>query len=350
MIYLFHATLIVVLLVFIIGACVLFTNSVECCGKKYGLADSAVGGVLAAIGTALPETVVPLVAILGSILAGTTSSIGEDIALGAVLGSPFLLSTIAFFVTGLSILICSKTKKRLCQLCSNPLVLLRDLKFFFVSYTTAVLCAFIPNKPIKIVIAISLIIYYCWYVKRTLKKEISCECECEASDELIFLTWLSSKFPKLTSFELFLIFIQIICSLFLLICSAHFFVKEIIYFSNVLQLHPLVMSLLLAPIATELPECFNSVIWTGQSKDTLSISNITGALVFQSCIPASIGIAFTPWIFDSAAIMSVVLVYISLLWLYFNSIKNKGLISPYVLIICGIFYLIYIFYVLKILI
>ena len=346
MINLFHALMIVILLALIIYACILFTNSIEYCGKKYGMTDSAIGGVFAAIGTALPETIVPLVAIIGSIFSNSEITLGEDVALGAVLGSPFLLSTIAFFVTGLSVYICSKLKKRSCQLCSNPIILLRDLKYFAISYTIAILCAFIPNKPIKIIIAVGLIIYYCCYVKRTLKKDFDCECESEKIDELIF----NKIFCKNLDIEYIFMFLQIILSLGLLILSAHFFVKEIIYFSKTLNLHPIVMSLLLAPIATELPECFNSVIWTGQSKDTLSISNITGALVFQSCIPAAIGIACTPWIFNEAAATCVILVYTSLTWLYINTIKNKGRINPLVLVSCGLFYLFYIFYVLKILI
>lgn len=345
MIYIFHAVLILLLLALVICACVLFTNSVECCGKKYGLADSAVGGVLAAIGTALPETIVPLVAILGAMFSSSSSSsnLGNEIALGAVLGSPFLLSTVAFFVTGVSVIACSFLKKRTCLLCSNPIILIRDLKFFVVSYTIAVLSAFVPFKFVKCVVAVLLVCYYCWYVKRTLRKEFHCECESESSDELIFSSWFSVNFKN----EFIFMVLQIIFSLVVLILSAHFFVKEIIYFSNVFNLHPVVMSLLLAPIATELPECFNSVIWTGQSKDTLSISNITGALVFQSCIPAAIGVAFTSWKFDEASFMSVILVYISLIWLYLNSIMRKGRLNAHVLVFCGTFYLIYIIYVLK---
>ncbi len=43
--------------------------------------------------------------------------------------------------------------------------------------------------------------------------------------------------------------------------------------------------LLVAPIATELPEKFNAVIWIRQGKDTLAMGNITGAMVFQASIP-----------------------------------------------------------------
>lgn len=345
MIYLLHSVIIVLLLFFIIYDCVLFTNSVENLGKEYKLSDGVVGGILAAIGTALPETVVPLVAVIGAFFTGESVSIGEEVALGAVLGSPFLLSTVAFFVTGISVLICSKLKKRDCKMCENPLILLRDLKFFVISYTVAISCAFIPHKFIKCVIAILLIVFYLIYVHRTLKKDFGCCCV-EEPEELILLKLFGGK----ERFKKFLIILQIIASLILLIVLAHFFVKQILFVASALNIPPVVMSLLLAPIATELPECFNSAIWIGQSKDSLSISNITGALVFQSCIPAAIGIMLTPWVFNQATAMSVVLVYISLICVYLNVIKNKGMLNHRILITCVVFYLIYLFYVLKILI
>ena len=41
----------------------------------------------------------------------------------------------------------------------------------------------------------------------------------------------------------------------------------------------LVLALVLAPVATELPEKFNSIIWIG--KGYFSLGNITGAMVFK---------------------------------------------------------------------
>ena len=55
----------------------------------------------------------------------------------------------------------------------------------------------------------------------------------------------------------------------------------------------LVLSLVLAPLATELPEKANSFFWVREGKDTLALGNITGAMVFQSLIPISFGLAFT---------------------------------------------------------
>ncbi len=351
--YLLHFTAIAVLLGLIIYVCVLFTNAVENFGSEYGLQDGAVGGILAAIGTALPETIVPLVAIAGTLLTGGNAVEGEDIALGAVLGAPFLLATGAFFVTGAAVLIFSKTRKQngmnFGEMCSNPMILIRDLKFFACSYTIAVLTAFIPYKPLKYLIALGLLAYYFIYAKRTLKKDFGvCVAEGECSEpEALSLSKLLNIPAKYTKPA---IWIQILLSLAGLVVLAHLFVNEIKYFAGVLNIHPLVMSLLLAPIATELPECFNSAIWIKAGKDSLSISNISGALVFQSCIPAAIGIALTPWKFTEPAVVSVVLVYLSLVILYVRAMRNGGRVNMQILLLCGFFYLIYIAYVLKMLI
>jgi cation:H+ antiporter len=67
---------------------------------------------------------------------------------------------------------------------------------------------------------------------------------------------------------------------------------------------PRLFALIVAPIATELPEKFNSVIWVRTKKDTLAMGNITGAMVFQACFPTAIGILFTEWAFDAESALS----------------------------------------------
>ncbi len=84
--------------IFIVSS--LFTNGVEWVGCKFKLSEGVVGSVLAAIGTVLPETIVPLIAIF--FVAGLT---GQDVAIGAILGAPFMLGTLALFITGLAVLI-----------------------------------------------------------------------------------------------------------------------------------------------------------------------------------------------------------------------------------------------------
>src|SRR5438034_1359613 len=75
-------------LVLILLAAELFTNGIEWVGETLGLSEGAVGSVLAAVGTALPETLLPLVAI------AIGHPQGEEIGIGAILGAPFMLSTL----------------------------------------------------------------------------------------------------------------------------------------------------------------------------------------------------------------------------------------------------------------
>ena len=87
-------------LVVILGAAVLFTNAVELLGGRLMLGQGAVGSVLAAVGTALPETLIPVVAILAALFSGEGKEMAGEIGIGAILGAPFLLATLAMFVTG----------------------------------------------------------------------------------------------------------------------------------------------------------------------------------------------------------------------------------------------------------
>ena len=63
------------------------------------------------------------------------------------------------------------------------------------------------------------------------------------------------------------------------------FVDQVILFSQHAGLNPGALSLILSPLATELPEKYNSVVWIRQSKDHLALANITGAMVFQVVHP-----------------------------------------------------------------
>ena len=76
-------------LVIILISAELFTNGIEWVGENFGLSEGAVGSVLAAVGTALPETILPLVAIaVGGVRAG------KEVGIGAILGAPLMLSTV----------------------------------------------------------------------------------------------------------------------------------------------------------------------------------------------------------------------------------------------------------------
>jgi cation:H+ antiporter len=58
------APLLLIALAIILASAELFTNGVEWFGRRYELGEGAVGSILAAVGTALPETLVPIIAIV----------------------------------------------------------------------------------------------------------------------------------------------------------------------------------------------------------------------------------------------------------------------------------------------
>jgi len=72
-----------------------------------------------------------------------------------------------------------------------------------------------------------------------------------------------------------------------MLAGAHFFIGSIQSLSLTLGIAPLILSLIITPIATELPEKLNSVIWVGRNKETLAIGNLTGQwfsrVVFPLC-------------------------------------------------------------------
>ena len=284
----------------------------------------------------------PLVAIIGTYLTGSSITIGKEIGIGVILGAPFLLGTLAFFVTGIAVLVYSKTGRRTKEMPVNTTIMFRDLHYFAGAYFIAVMSSFIPFPAIKPLIAVLMIIIYMTYAFRTIKS--SCngpECEVEEL-EILYL----KKFIEVPGFLHFpAIILQILVSLAGIVFLAHLFVGQLKFFSELFKINPLVISLLIAPIATELPEKFNSVIWIRSKKDTLALGNITGAMVFQSCILTAIGLALTPWILNTDALLSVVIVYFSVAIVYFNIYRNKGILKPSALLSGGFFYLLFLGYI-----
>ena len=117
----------------------LFTNGIEWFGHKLELGEGAIGSVLAAIGTALPETMVPLIAILfgGGIAA-------SEIGVGAILGAPFMLATLAMFVTGAGVWLMRGRRATGKTLALDLGVVSHDMAYFAVAYTVAIGAAFLP--------------------------------------------------------------------------------------------------------------------------------------------------------------------------------------------------------------
>ena len=98
---------------------------------------------------------------------------------------------------------------------------------------------------------------------------------------------------------------QLLVGLGAMVGGAHLFVEELLKIAESIGVEAVVLSLILAPLATELPEKVNSFFWVREGKDSLALGNITGAMVFQSTIPVGIGLLFTDWELSGNAALSV---------------------------------------------
>ena len=321
-------------LIIILIAAELFTNSIEYVGDKLNLSKNFTGSVLAAVGTALPESILPVIAIIFF-----KDNAGEEIGIGAILGAPFMLATLALPLVGITALIGYLLKKRTIELNVDTEHLRKDMIFFLVSYAIALLLVPYELKHSKMLAdftAIFLVFVYIAYVILTLRSE---------SEEMEDAHHLYLSFNKIKP-NLPLGIFQLIFALVIMIVGAHLFVEGIEKLSHLIGLPPLVFSLLLAPVATELPEKINSVLWVMRGKDTLAIGNISGAMVFQSTIPVSIGIFLTSWEIGDLGLISGIFTILAGFIVVILSFFSRKLLT-FGLLIGLIFYILYILLVLN---
>lgn len=308
--------------ILLIGA-ELFTNAVEWVGKRFRMSEGAVGSVLAAVGTALPETLVPVIAILFR-----PGDMGHEIGIGAILGAPFMLATLAFFIIGVTLILCRR-QVPCARLDVNVHVIGRDLVFFLAVYSLALAASLTEAWEWKRFFSAVMVIAYCLYLWLVFTR--GGEAAGKQGLEPLFFCRTKKSPPT------FLVVFQFVFALGLIIAGAYFFVGGIATVANILGVSALLMALIVVPVATELPEKFNSIIWILKGKDTLALGNITGAMVFQSSLIPVLGILLTPWKLTGVALLSAVLAILSatlVLW----QIKFKRTLTPYVFLWGGVFY------------
>jgi cation:H+ antiporter len=274
-------------LLLIVAASELFTNAVEWAGFRMKLASGATGSLLAALGTSLPETVVPIVALVS----GQPSA--ASVATGAVLGSAFLLLALGSGVTAIAVLMRSG-KNRLEPHAGQ---VRRDLGVFICAFSV-VLVAIVLPRPARIVLGICLLFAYALYVRATLRGS---EPATDHPEPLHLVRWRPGQ-PHTVA-----ICVQLAVSLAMLIIGSDLFVTALNDVATSLHTNPLTLALIVIPVATELPETLNSVLWVRSGDDGLAFGNIAGSAAFQSCVLGFIGLSFTPWRPDFNGVLSGVL-------------------------------------------
>ncbi|RCS30731.1 sodium:calcium antiporter [Rhodanobacter denitrificans] len=304
-------------------ACEYFVNGVEWFGRRLKLGATATGTVLAAFGTALPESAVTFVAVVFGKTPGA-----RDIGVGAAMGGPLVLATIAYAVVGIA-LWCNRDRLRR----TDVLVrvdhrrLARDQSWFLAIFAVKVglgLVAF-AFKPL---LGVLFLVAYALYVWREMRSDDSAPDD-ETLEPLKFrpgdadpaLRWVAA---------------QTVAALVVIAAASRVFVSQLEAIGVALALPPHLVALLLSPVATELPETLNALIWVRQGKERLALANISGAMMIQATIPSSLAIFATPWLFDTPLIVAGVLTAVAIVYLWW--LFHRGRVDARSLLPAGLLY------------
>lgn len=308
-------------------ACEYFVNGVEWFGHKLNLGATATGTVLAAFGTALPESAVTFVAVIF----GRTPE-QRDIGVGAALGGPLVLATIAYAVVGLALWGNRRRLQRADNLVRvNHGRLARDQSWFLAIFV--VKCGLgLVAFAIKPWLGVLFLSAYGLYVWRELKHDDAVP---EDEDPLEPLKLQ----PRAANPAIAMIALQTVLALVVIAIASHTFVKQIEAIGEAFQLSPHLVALVLSPVATELPETINALIWVRQGKERLALANISGAMMIQATIPSSLALFATPWLFDAPLMVAGVLTGIAVifLWWLFRRGKVDGRLLMPVGLLYGVF-------------
>lgn len=320
------------MLLIILIAAELFTNALEHLGERLGISEGVTGSLFAAIGTALPETLIPLLALF----AGTSNiHLNQEVGVGAILGAPLMLSTLSTCLMACFALRARGLRGRVRPERSG---LQRDLNCFLLAFSIAAIAMFIPTEQLAVRVGLSLLLVFIYlgYIALTLQASQGLveDGHGTEADHRMYLSRIGLPTNMAT------ILLQLALGLVLLVLGAKGFIHGVEGMSHLLGISALLLSLLIIPIATELPEKVNSILWVRRGRDTLAFGNISGAMVFQGTLLPAIGILLTPWQPRIEVLTGVLVTLGAAFWLRINAQRSGGL-PVWVLLLNGVLYAAY---------
>ncbi len=322
--------LILMLLVILVAA-EIFCNALEHLGERLKISEGVTGSLFAAVGTALPETMVPILALF----AGTENvTVNQEISVGAILGAPLMLSTLSL---SLLTLVTLKSRGARGRFTPEKTGITRDLNFFLFAFSLAAVALFIPPafSSARTGVGFALVLIYFIYIMLTLRASAKLVEDGHGTEA--HSPMLLSRFGF--SHSLALIILQLGIGLVLLVGGAKGFIHGVEEAAPLIGISALLLSLLIIPIATELPEKVNSILWIRKRKDTLAFGNITGAMVFQGTLLPAIGVMLTPWGLRPEVLTGVLITLAAALWL--RLMLLRGQLRVWHLAINGALYITY---------
>ncbi len=307
-------------------SCEYFVNGVEWLGRRLHIGSTATGTVLAAFGTALPESAVTFAAVVFG-----RDQAQKEIGVGAAVGGPLVLSTVSYAVVGVVLwLYCRKLRRPDTVLRVDARRLSRDQAWFLLIFAIVLGLGGV-SFPSKRWIGVALFAAYGVFVWREMTAAHGDSDE-ERLEPLKFR-------PRDPDPGLGWAALQTFAALLVIGIASQTFVRQLEDIGTHLGVTPQLIALLLSPVATELPETLNAVIWVRQGRERLALANISGAMMLQATIPAGLGVLFTTWRFDRPVMVaaSMTVAAVILLWMLF---RRKSVIGAN-LIPMGLFYVVF---------
>jgi len=316
----------------ILIACLLFYNAIEWLGKIFELSEATIGSIISIIGTSLPQIIIPLLAF--TFLSGVETI---QIGIGAIIGTPFVLSTLGFALIGLTIISLAKKSARGIEIDADYLIISRDLKFFLITYSFAIFAGLLEDKVPQMFIGFILLIIYGYYIYRSVVYEE--RVSEEPQTPLYFSPRGEGPTLEITIFQMISALIGLIGGVLLFVHT----LREISISLGGAQSHllGLILGIIFAPLVIEIPSKITSIIWLRESKDTLVISDIINSMIFQACILVTLGILFSPWKLQGIALL-VGSIPLGTTLLVHTTMTLEEQINPFVLLASGGFYLVFI--------
>ncbi|MFG2692307.1 sodium:calcium antiporter [Kitasatospora sp. NPDC051984] len=340
-----HFVLLIVCAVAIYLSCEWFVNAVEWLGERLNVGKMAVGTILAAFGTALPESVVTLVAVTTG---GTEEA--KNIGVGAAMGGPLALATVAYGVTGVALLI-KRRRDRVSALATGTAIvpagqalgtekdmrrLAKDQKWFLPIFFVKVslgLVAFAFKPALGVLFFAAYAAYFWREIRASRAEEAAGEADEDEDEEELEALKLQ---PKKESPDTWAVVVQTLATLVVIFFAAHYFVAQLDVIGPMLGLSATVTALLLSPIATELPEIMNAIIWVRQGKVKLALANVSGSMMIQATVPSGIGLLFTKWHFDGPLLWAGLITMAAIVYLLLTMRAHK--LTPARLAVAAGFY------------
>lgn len=298
-------------------ACEMFVNGIEWVGRKLAVGETATGTILAAFGTALPESVVTFVA-----TAFGHSAAVRELGVGAALGGPLVLATVAYGVVGIALFLNRRPLPRTDQTRRQFARLGRDQGWFLLIFAAKIALGLIAFS-LKPWLGWAFLAAYAAYAVIEMRRGEGDE------EEAVGLEPLKLA-PGRADPPAGLALLQTGLALAVIFAASQVFIAQIHAIGPALGLRPQLAALLLSPIATELPEILNAVIWVRQGKHRLALANISGAMMIQATVPTACGLFFTPWRLEPPLLLGAAVTAAAIGAMFFafrRGVVSRGLLA-----------------------